>query len=78
MNKEIRRAGIQASMQVFSQLYQMYMSIGDANSAYGIINASKELTKELLPILGVKNVNSLFAFENNEEINPQMQGETNA
>ncbi|EAL7590853.1 hypothetical protein DVH97_00795 [Campylobacter jejuni] len=78
MNKEIRRAGIQASMQVFSQLYQMYMSIGDANSAYGIINASKELTKELLPILGVKNVNSLFAFENNEDINPQMQGEANA
>ncbi|EJF0754012.1 hypothetical protein L1T36_000790 [Campylobacter coli] len=78
MNKEIRRAGIQASMQVFSQLYQMYMSIGDANSAYGIINASKELTKELLPILGVKNVNTLFAFENNEDINPQMQGETNA
>ncbi len=78
MNKEVRRAGIQASMQVFSQLYQMYMSIGDTNSAYGIINASKELTKELLPILGVKNVNSLFAFENNEDINPQMQGETNA
>ncbi|HDZ4946028.1 TPA: hypothetical protein RTG46_001657 [Campylobacter jejuni] len=73
MNKEVRRAGIQASMQVFSQLYQMYMSIGDANSAYGIINASKELTKELLPILGVKNVNSLFAFENT-----QMQGEANA
>lgn len=78
MNKEVRRAGIQASMQVFSQLYQMYMSIGDANSAYGIVNASKELTKELLPILGVKNVNSLFGFENNEDINPQMQGETNA
>ncbi|EDO6954632.1 hypothetical protein FW896_03185 [Campylobacter coli] len=75
MNKEVRRAGIQASMQVFSQLYQMYMSIGDANSAYGIINASKELTKELLPILGVKNVNSLFAFENKQEI---QQGETNA
>ncbi|EAH5921656.1 hypothetical protein HGM12_000737 [Campylobacter coli] len=75
MNKEIRRAGIQASMQVFSQLYQMYMSIGDANSAYGIINASKELTKELLPILGVKNVNSLFAFENKQEM---QQGETNA
>ncbi|EDP3801081.1 hypothetical protein GRO65_01310 [Campylobacter jejuni] len=75
MNKEIRRAGIQASMQVFSGLYQMYMSIGDANSAYGIINASKELTKELLPILGVKNVNSLFAFENKQEI---QQGETNA
>ncbi|EDP7946148.1 hypothetical protein G3I88_001389 [Campylobacter jejuni] len=75
MNKEVRRAGIQASMQVFSQLYQMYMSIGDANSAYGIVNASKELTKELLPILGVKNVNSLFAFENKQEI---QQGETNA
>ncbi|EPP7437470.1 portal protein, partial [Campylobacter coli] len=75
MNKEVRRAGIQASMQVFSGLYQMYMSIGDANSAYGIINASKELTKELLPILGVKNVNSLFAFENKQEI---QQGETNA
>ncbi|EHL1589682.1 hypothetical protein MTK14_001293 [Campylobacter coli] len=75
MNKEIRRAGIQASMQVFSGLYQMYMSIGDANSAYGIINASKELIKELLPILGVKNVNSLFAFENKQEI---QQGETNA
>ncbi|EPX1470360.1 portal protein, partial [Campylobacter coli] len=75
MNKEIRRAGIQASMQVFSGLYQMYMSIGDANSAYGIINASKELTKELLPILGVKNVNSLFAFENKQEM---QQGETNA
>ena len=73
MNKEIRRAGIQASMQVFSQLYQMYMSIGDTNSAYGIINASKELTKELLPILGVKNVNSLFAFENKIQ-----QGEANA
>ncbi len=71
MNKEVRRAGIQASMQVFSQLYQMYMSIGDANSAYGIIQASKELAKELLPILGVKNINSLFAFENN-------QGEINA
>lgn len=38
----------------------------------------KNLLKELLPILGVKNVNSLFAFENNEDINPQMQGETNA
>ncbi|EPT2005970.1 portal protein, partial [Campylobacter coli] len=75
MNKEVRRAGIQASMQVFSGLYQMYMSIGDANSAYGIINASKELTKELLPILGVKNVNSLFAFENKQEM---QQGETNA
>ncbi|ENY6720737.1 hypothetical protein ACFZWW_001690 [Campylobacter jejuni] len=75
MNKEIRRAGIQASMQVFSQLYQMYMSIGDANSAYGIINASKELTKELLPLLGVKNVNSLFAFEDKGEI---QQGEANA
>lgn len=73
MNKEIRRAGIQASMQVFSQLYQMYTSIGDTNSAYGIINASKELTKELLPLLGVKNVNSLFAFENKGEI-----GEANA
>ncbi|EKQ6207264.1 hypothetical protein P6D07_001536 [Campylobacter coli] len=75
MNKEVRRAGIQASMQVFSQLYQMYMSIGDADSAYGIINASKELTKELLPILGVKNVNSLFTFENKQEM---QQGETNA
>ncbi|MFX3627721.1 hypothetical protein ACD574_02245 [Campylobacter sp. LH-2024] len=67
MNKEVRRAGIQSSMQVFAQLYQMYMSIGDANSAYGIIKANKELTKELLPILGVKNVNTLFSFENNEQ-----------
>lgn len=33
------------------------------------------LAKELLPILGVKNVNSLFAFENKQEM---QQGETNA
>lgn len=71
MNKEIRRAGIQASMQVFSQLYQMYMSIGDVNSAYGIINASMELAKELLPILGVKNVNHLFNFQNNKQTSNQ-------
>ncbi|AKJ53380.1 hypothetical protein CD56_03145 [Campylobacter lari] len=62
MNKEVRRAGLQASMQVFSQLYQMYMSIGDMQSAYGIVKANEELVKELLPILGIKNVNSLFAF----------------
>lgn len=67
MNKEVRRAGIQASIQVFTQLYQMYMSVGDTASAYGIITASKELTKELLPILGVKNVNTLFDFENKEQ-----------
>ena len=72
MNKEVRRAGIQASMQVFSQLYQMYLSIGDTHSAYGILTASKELAKELLPILGVKNVNTLFDFENIS------QGENNA
>lgn len=67
MNKEVRRAGISSSIQTLTQLYQMYMSVGDTASAYGVINASKELTKELLPILGVKNVNSLFNFENKEQ-----------
>ncbi|WP_348519135.1 hypothetical protein [Campylobacter sp. CCS1377] len=64
MNKEVRRAGLQASMQVFSQLYQMYMSIGDTQSAYNIIKANENLVKELLPILGIKNANSLLSMQN--------------
>lgn len=70
MNKEVRRAGLQSSMSVFSQLYQMYMSIGDTQSAYKIIKANEKLTKELLPLLGVKNVSE---FLSDEGVSEQMQ-----
>ena len=72
MNKEVRRAGLQSSIATFSQLYQMYMSVGDLEKAIGVIEACKELSKELIQILGIKNINNLFSFENAQQ-NSQMQ-----
>ncbi|CAM4031787.1 portal protein [Campylobacter armoricus] len=66
MNKEVQRAGLQASMQALSQIFSMYMNVGDAQSAYKIIKINETLLKQLLPILGIKNINSLFGDENNE------------
>lgn len=63
MNKEIKRNGIQASLGLFSQLYQMYMSLGDTQGAYKILKANEKLIRELLPILGVKNVSDYLGSE---------------
>ncbi|XGQ69722.1 hypothetical protein AB9T38_05910 [Campylobacter hepaticus] len=65
MNKEVRRAALNSSMQVLSAIYQMHMSLGDMNGAYNILESCKNIGKEIMNISGIKNANELLDSKNN-------------
>jgi hypothetical protein len=67
-NKEIQLMGIEKSFGMFNGLFAMAMQLQDAETAKESMDASRELIKEALPLMGIEDTENYLKDKNNERL----------
>lgn len=68
LNKEVQKQGLTQAYQLIGQQFQMYASIQDQEGVTRMAKASEKVVKEILPLVGVKNVDEFLGEEHADNI----------
>lgn len=67
LNKEVQKNSLMQAHQMINQQIQLNMGVQDLEGAKRMVKASEKIVREVLPLLGIKNVDEFLGKENDEQ-----------
>ena len=67
LNKEVQKNSLMQAYQMINQQMQLSMGVQDIEGASRMVRASEKIVREVLPLLGIKNVDEFLGKENDEQ-----------